>query len=378
MYRILHTGMTSNYGGVESVVMNWYRNIDRSKIQFDFLTKHDGAPLAYEQEIVELGGHVYREYYGRKEKPFTASNYIRKIFAQDSSIKGVHMNLNTLEYITPLTIANQMNLPIRIAHSHNSGNLNPKIRIETRIMQEINKKILRSSRYAKFGCSNQACNYMFPDQNFTIVHNAIELEKFKFNAEKRNSIREEYGIADDTTVIGFVGRLQYQKNPIMLMRVFNEFHKIDKNSKLMIIGTGTMEAECRKFVQDNSLDEDVLFLGMKNDTANYYSVFDLLLLPSFFEGLPVVAIETQANGLPCLVSDTITDEVRITPLLEKQHLSDEPKTWAEHLMNMKKENKKTRTTDRYFEQIVTAGYDIKSEAKKLESIYLSLIEGVEK
>ena len=375
MYRILHTGMTPNYGGVEAVVMNWYRNIDRTKIQFDFLTRHDGPKLAYEQEILDMGGHIYREYYGRKEKPFIAGKYIQKIFENDSSIKGVHMNLNTVEYITPLKLAHKLGLPVEIAHSHNAGNLNGNEKIETRLMQKINKRILQLSQYQKFGCSKDACNYMFGEKNSaTVIHNAIELEKFKYNDKKRVLLREKYGIENDTIVIGFIGRIQYQKNPIFLIKIFEEFYKMYNDSRLILVGTGVMEDECKSLVRSYGLKNKVLFLGMQKETEDYYSMFDVFVLPSLFEGLGVVLVEAQANGVPCLVSNVIPDEVMITPLIEKHILSDKPQYWAQHLMKIVNEKMKDRKHNNYSNQLTLAGYDIKEEAKRLENIYMSLIE----
>ena len=374
MYRILHTGMTPNYGGVEAVVMNWYRNIDREKIQFDFLASHDGAPIAYEQEIIDMGGHIYREYYGRKEKPFIAGKYIQKIFENDPSIMGVHMNLNTLEYITPLRLAKRHKLPVKIAHSHNAGNLNANDKLETRLMQMLNKKILQAPQYQKYGCSKEACKYMFGNAKSLVIHNAIQLEKYKYNEKNRKKLREQYKIDKDTVVIGFVGRIQYQKNPVFIIRVFKEFCEKNKNSKLVLIGTGPLENECKAIVQKLKLNDKVLFLGMKKETSSFYSMFDAFLFPSLFEGLGVVLVEAQANGLPCLVSDVIPDEVMLTPLVEKEKLSGSSQRWAEHLVRMLDEKKYDRKPDDYFEKIALAGYDITKEAKRLEDIYISLIE----
>lgn len=376
MYRILHTGMTPNYGGVEAVVMNWYRNIDRTKIQFDFLTRHDGPKIAYEQEILDMGGHIYREYYGRKEKPFMAGKYIQKIFERDPSIKGVHMNVNSLEYITPARLAERMGLPIRIVHAHTAGDFNNNERIETRLMQKINKKILQSPCYQKYGCSKDACNYMFGEENnTTVIHNAIELGKFRYNEEKRKSLRKKYDIKDDMIVIGFVGRIEYQKNPIFLIKIFEEFYKMNHDSRLVLVGTGMLEEECKNLIRKSGLEDKILFLGMQKETADYYSMFDVFLFPSLFEGLGVVLVEAQANGLPCLVSSGIPDEVMITPLIEKHTLSDTPQQWAQHLIRMVNGKIKDRKQDNYSDQITLAGYDIKEEVKRLENIYMTLIEG---
>ena len=366
--------MTPNYGGVEAVVMNWYRHIDRTKIQFDFLARHDGLPIAYEQEIKDLGGHIYRQYYGRKEKPFTAARYVERIFEEDPSIKGVHMNLNSLEYITPLRLASKRDLPVRIVHSHNSNNLNGTERIETRLMQMMNKKIIQSSEYLKLGCSREACKYMFGSGHSMIVHNAIELEKYRYNKDRREKLRKKNGIEDSTVVVGFVGRIQYQKNPIFLIKIFRELNALYNNTKMVIVGTGDMEVQCKRLVQTYGIEDKVLFLGMKKETADYYSMFDVFLLPSLFEGLGIVAIEAQASGLPCLISETIPADTMITTLIEKHSLSDSPKAWAEHLIEIINKKMRDREACDYSGQLALAGFDIKREAKVLENMYLSLIE----
>ena len=169
--------------------------------------------------------------------------------------------------------------------------------------------------------------------------------------------------------------LNIKKNPIFLIKIFEEFYKMNHGSRLVLVGTGVMEDECKALVRKNSLEDKVLFLGMQKETADYYSMFDAFLFPSLFEGLGVVLVEAQASGVPCLVSSGIPDEVMITPLIEKHTLSDTPQHWAQHLMKIVNEKIKDRKQDNYSNQITLAGYDIKEEAKRLENIYMTLIEG---
>lgn len=376
MIRILQTGFTANYGGVEAVVMNWYRNIDRRKIQFDFLVSHKLNKIAYEDEIVSLGGHIYREYYGRKEKPFTASKYIEKIFENDSEIQGVHMNLNTLEYITPLLVAKKRKLPILIAHAHNSNNLNEKVRFETKTMQIINKAILQSKDYKKIGCSSLAIEYMFgKSDNAAVLRNAIDLNKFQFSVETREKIRTELCLDPETVVIGYIGRLQYQKNPIYMLKVFECYRKINPNSRLVIVGTGDMEAECKAYVETHQLNNHVCFCGMRSDVERFYSAFDLFLFPSLFEGLGVVLIEAQACELPCLISDIIPKEVNITPLVVRQSLDDSPERWAAQVDKIVNAGNNYRLNrDLSLRTLISdAGYSIENEAKILERTYIKLV-----
>ena len=378
MYRILHTGMTTNYGGVESVVMNWYRHINREKIQFDFLVSHKSPLIAYEDEIKKMGGRIYRSYYGRKEKPFTAHKYIEEIFLNDPNIMGVHMNLNTLEYITPLLEAEKRGLPVKIAHSHNTGNLNREQHLETRIMQVLNKQVLKSRKFVKMGCSKYACEYMFGNNNEGIViHNAIEVGKFKYNDKKRKYLRGKYKISEKTTVIGFIGRLQYQKNPEFLLKVFQEYHnKMDTQSVLIVVGTGPLEDKCKELAHTLHLEDKIIFVGMINETSDYYSMFDVLMLPSLFEGLPVVLVEAQTSNLPCLISSNIREDVMITSLIERSNLDDPLEEWALHLQKMiRKYTIYDRKRDTSIKEIFSAGYEINQEVKKLENIYMSMIEG---
>lgn len=378
MYRILQTGFTPNYGGVEAVVMNWYRNIDRDKIQFDFLVSHKMGKIAYEDEILSMGGHIYREYYGRKEKPFTAKKYIDKIFADDPEIVGVHMNVNTLEYITPLMLAAKRNLPVRIIHSHNSGNLNRKEKPETRAMQILNKHIVQSDCYLKFGCSEMACDFMFGEKcKRQVIHNAIDLDRFVYDLSARELIRRELGVAPETTLLGFVGRLQYQKNPIFMLKIFETYLRSNPDAILAVIGSGTMEDECKQYVEQHSLAGKVFFLGMKSNVADCYSAFDLFLFPSLFEGLGVVLIEGQACILPCLISENIPEDVDLTDLVLRKSLNSSLQEWADSINPMVKRGKYARTMDMTGIRVSleAAGYSIPMEAKRLEDIYIKLIEG---
>lgn len=373
MYRILQTGMTPNYGGVETVVMNWYRHIDRSRIQFDFLANHKGLPIACADEILDLGGHIYRSYYGRKEKPFAAHRYIREIMTNDASIRGVHMNLNSLEYITPLLQANKLGLPVKIAHAHNAGDINEKTRLETRMMQALNKKALQNDAYVKMGCSREACAYMFGRSDGIIINNALELKRYRFDASRRRLLRMKYGIGADAVVAGFVGRIHHQKNPQFAIRIFAEYQRMNSDSTLVMVGDGSLTDACKAQVRALGIEDKVLFLGMQKETASYYSMFDLLLFPSLFEGLGVVLIEAQASGLRCLVSDTVPEAVMLTPLVKRQSLTDAPGKWAQRMREMLLRNE-DREDNAYLKALGAAGFDIRETAQKLEELYISMIE----
>lgn len=292
-------------GGVESVIMNYYRHLDHTKVQFDFICDEDSTRIPYD-EIKKLGGRVFLvpkyqklpQYLKALEDLFRKNHY-----------RIVHSNVNTLS-VFPLYAAKKAGIPVRISHSHSTSNAREWKR-------NIIKNILRpfSKKYATdyFACSELAGRYLFGDKTFDqgkvkIIHNAIDLDKFKFDLEARKKLRKEFGIKDNTTVIGHVGRFVQQKNHTFLVDVFKEYHKKNPDSKLLLIGTGPLEEKIKAKVEKLNLMDSVLFLGQREDTNKLYSVMDVFCLPSLYEGLPVVGIESQSAGLPCVYSDKVTIE----------------------------------------------------------------------
>ena len=292
-------------GGVESVIMNYYRHLDHTKIQFDFICDEDSTRIPYD-EIKKLGGRVFLvpkyqklpQYLKALEDLFRKNHY-----------RIVHSNVNTLS-VFPLYAAKKAGVPVRISHSHSTSNVREWKR-------NIIKNILRpfSKKYATdyFACSELAGRYLFGDKTFDrgevkIIHNAIDLDKFKFDPEARKKLRKELGIDDETIVIGHVGRFVQTKNHQFLIYTFKKYHNKNPNAKLLLIGTGPLEEKIKAKVKKHNLEDSVLFLGQRNDTNKLYSVMDIFCLPSLYEGLPVAGIEAQAAGLPCVYSDKVTIE----------------------------------------------------------------------
>lgn len=232
-----------------------------------------------------------------------------KQFFREKKYRIVHSNINTLS-VFPLYAAKKAGVPVRIAHSHSTSN-------QREWKKNLMKNALRpfSKVWATdyFACSELAGRYLFGNKAFDkgevkIIHNAIDVEKFKFDPEARKKLRKEIGIADDDFVVGHIGRFVEQKNHRFLIDVFAEVKKKKKNAKLVLIGQGPLREEIEQKVKDLGLEKDVFFLGQRSDTNKLYSVFDVFCLPSLYEGLPVVGVEAQANGVPCVFSDRITKE----------------------------------------------------------------------
>lgn len=362
MIRVLHVTTTMNRGGLESMIMNYYRNIDRTKIQFDFLI-HRMQTSDFEEEIKSMGGRVFHL---PNLNPFS-KNYMNSLVdffnKHSSDYKIVHCHLDCMSAI-PLKIAQKAGIPIRIAHSHNS---NQTVDLKYPLKLYYKNKINKVATHL-FACSYDAGKWMFKNNNFKVLPNAIDSKKYVFNENKRKEYREKLKIKDEI-VIGHIGRFYPQKNHKFLIDIFKEINAINRNTKLVLVGVGVLMDEIKSYVNELSLNESVLFLGLRNDVPNLLQVFDVFLFPSLYEGLPVTLVEAQAAGLPCLISDKVPIECKITDLVYQLSLNDDIRLWAEKSLQLSKTLRQNTTY-----QIEKAGYDIRSNAKKLQEFYLNFNE----
>lgn len=271
-----------NGGGVESVVMNYYRNIDRNKIQFHFLCDEDSTDIPYE-EIEKLGGKVI--VIPPYQKLFKYQKELYRIF-KENNYKIVHSHINALS-VFPLRIAKKAKIPVRIAHSHSTSN-------KKEWKKNILKMILRplSKLYANnyFACTEYAGKWLFGKKvverkELNVINNAIDLKKFEFNENTRKALREELGIKDDTLIIGHVGRFMKQKNHEFLIEVFNEVYKKNQNTLLILIGQGPLLSEIKQKAINLNIEDKIKFIGQVTDVEKYYNIMDIFLFPSIYEGL---------------------------------------------------------------------------------------------
>lgn len=358
-------------GGVESVVMNYYRHIDRTKIQFDFICDSDSTNIPYE-EIESLGGRVILV--PPYQKLFKYEKELIKIF-KENQYKIVHSNINALS-VFPLRAAKKAGVPIRIAHSHSTSN-------KKEWKKTLIKNILRpfSKVYATdyFACSELAGRWLFGSKTFnkgkvTIINNAIDVDKFKYDEKVRNKKRKELIIKDNTLVIGHIGRFVTQKNHTFLIDIFNEIQKQNNKSLLLLVGQGPKTNEIKEKVKKLKIENKVKFLGQRNDANELYQAFDIFLLPSLYEGLPVVGVEAQASGLLCFLSDDMTKETKVLKTTKFMSLNEESNKWAKEIIKKYKLFKRTTST----KEITDSGFNIKKECLKLEKKYIKLINKIEK
>ena len=366
--RVLHVLGGLDVGGAESRIMDIYREIDRNKVQFDFLV-HTEKKGFFEKEITELGGRIYTVAKFGFKNFFSYLNVWKEFFRNHPVYKIVHGHMLSTAFIYQ-RIAKKYNVPIRIAHSRCGSR--KKISFED-VVKEIFKRLVKFYVTDQFAVSEIAGRSAFGSRNIRngkvrVLPNAIKSDKYKFNEELRKKIRKEMNL-DDKFVIGHIGRFNKQKNHKFLIEIFNEIQKKKTESILLLVGDGELREDVENQVKELGLSKKVVFAGVRSDVPNLLQAMDVLLFPSFFEGFPGVVLECQAAGLPCIISDTITREVNITGLVEYVSLKKPAEYWAEKVIQFKDIYVRKDTS----EKIVAAGYDIKSVAKWYENFYIDVM-----
>ncbi len=356
--RVLQVVPNMQAGGIETLIMNLYRNVDRSKIQFDFLVHYKGD-FFYDDEIRKLGGKIYHLSV-RNDNNFP--KYIRDLnnfFKNHPEYKAVHGHMVSTA-VFYMYFAKKYGVKLRIVHSHNTDTVNGLKGIVKAKLARLAP--LFANQY--FACGEAAGRYLYGNKSFTVFNNGIDLDKFKFDSEIRKKYRKELGL-ENKFVVGHIGRFNMQKNHQFLIRTFNEIQKKKPNSTLLLIGAGELKHEVKNQVKNFGLESKVKFLGTRKDTNNLYQAMDFFLLPSLFEGFPVVAVEAQDSGLPILASNSITKEIDLTPNVKFESLKESPEKWAEYLLKWKFPKRKSHVTE-----LQNAGFDIKKEAQDLTAFYI--------
>ncbi len=356
--RILHIVPNMGQGGLENFIMNLYRNINTEKIQFDFLV-HYRRKEYFDKEIEDRGGKIYRFSLREDNNIFKYIIELNKFFKNHKEYKIIHCHMSSIGFLLFL-IAKLNGVQVRIAHSHNSDT-------EKTIKGFIKSILIKPYKYVStinFACSEKAGKYLFKNKKFEIVPNGIDIEKFKFNYEIRKKIRKQLEINDDEFVIGHVGRFQLQKNHDFLIDIFKEVSKKQTNSKLVLIGIGNLEEKIKEKVVKLNLQNNVLFLGLRENTNEIYQAMDCFALPSFFEGLPLVGVEAQTSGLKCVFSDVISEELKIIDDVSFIPIKD-PKIWADVILNFSSKDR-----NESYDIAKNSKYNIKKVANYLEEIYI--------
>ena len=357
MIRVLHIFHEMENGGTGHFVMNYYRHMDRSKVQFDFLTSVDGSGY-FDEEIQALGGKLFHAYPFYKN-PVKNYHDIARI-VRENRYRIIHRHTGSAFGYFDLRAARHGGADHLILHAHNTDAGKPFVHRAARLLLKLDCH--------RFACSQEAGRFLFgKEAAFSVIPNAIDTERFAFSPDIRERMRQQLDVADKL-VIGHVGRFHEQKNHKKLLSIFAEIHRQRRDSVLICVGTGEKLGEIKAYAQQLNLSQHILFLGQRKDVEHVLQTFDAFLFPSFYEGFPVAMIEAQTNGLKCFASQEANPaSSNITGNVSFVSVAASDAEWADSVLGYDL----TRDPDSK-KRVIDAGYDISLEANKLEDFYIKL------
>jgi glycosyltransferase involved in cell wall biosynthesis len=357
--KVLHVVGRMGCGGQETMIMNIYRKMNRSKIQFDFLV-HTTEKNFYDDEIHELGGKIYSVTQKTKNIFKSMSETYRAI--KKGNYQAIHVHTSSSIIAIDLFLAWCAGVKIRIAHSHSTST-------ERSLVHKFFSPLLNRVSTQKFACSQQAGTWLFgksESNKLVVINNAIDSKQYEYSPDKASEIRKKLGVSDHF-VLMHVGRFNTVKNHTFLIDIFEEVVKLNPDSMLVLVGDGDLKEDIRDKITHRQLNDRVKLLGLRNDIPDLMQAADVFVMPSLHEGLPVSLIEAQSSGLPCIVSDSITKETDISGLLTFVSLNEPKQKWAEMIVPFSNHTIRKNTE----KSIAQSGYDIKEIAHTLENFYCS-------
>lgn len=362
--RVLQVFHGMDCGGAENMIMNLYRNIDRSKVQFDFLV-HTKKKCFFDDEITQLGGRIFSVPYFNIKNTISYKKALNVFFKAHPEIKIVHGHLGSCAHIY-LSVAKKCGC-FTIAHSHNTLPTDKSLK---NVMYRLFSFRTRKVADYFMACGKQAGLDRFGKQivesdRFRVLNNAIETTRYVYNPETRKRMRAELGI-ENAFVIGHIGRFNYQKNHEFLIDIFYEVLKKEPKARLLLVGDGDLRPQIEAKIKKLGIVDKVIMTGVRKDVPDILQAMDCFVFPSHYEGLPVTVIEAQAACLPCVISENITSEVNISGKVQYISIASEPVSWIEQIFSSSQEKR-----DNTLSIIVNNGYDIISSAKELSEFYMN-------
>lgn len=369
MERVLHIPgceVMDRTNGINSFLMNVYRNIDRSRYQFDFLIYGNGVG-DYDEEIYGLGGNIFRV-----QRP--GGNLYKNVkdtyeTMKNGKYKIIHRHTAVSLCWTDLFAAKRAGIKNRIVHSHGTC---------------CNKPVLHKLCYPLFcmyathrlACGAEAGKWLYRRKSYQIIKNSIDVEKYRFSKEKRENFRKELKINDTTFVIGNIGRISEEKNPFLLIDIFEELLKKSMDAVCIFVGDGNLKKDAERRVKKKGLEGRVLFIGCSDDVQGWLSCMDVVVYPSLYEGFPFSVIESEAAGVPSVLSDKVPVEVDVTGLSRQISLTASLQQWEEAVRLQREQHHELLRRTYFADKVISAGFDIRQTAKAMEEYYTSILESV--
>ncbi|MBN8210245.1 glycosyltransferase family 1 protein [Bacillus sp. NTK071] len=356
---LMITTIDFGFNGITNVIMNYFRALDRTDLQMDFVIQnHIRSDL--KNEIHSSGSNVY-EFRGRNKSPISYVNWLTDLI-RENNYEIVHAHGNSCTLALEMYAANKGGARVRIPHSHNST-------CKHRVAHRILRRMFNKNYTHGFACGEKAGNWLYEGEKFSVINNGIDVENFMFDTNVRAEYRKKYGLTNKK-VIGHIGHFTLQKNHDFLIDIFQQLYKIDKDYRLILLGDGSLRPDIEKKVKSLGLVDVVKFTGATLETSHFMQAMDILVMPSKYEGLPLTLIESQASGLPCYVADTVSKESKITELVEFMSLDLSAEKWAKKINSSILYNR-NNNKDQIHKNLVDSGFSINNNAKILKKLYLS-------
>ena len=352
---IITTAFTAT-GGLASVMLNYYRSLDKKGLQIDFASTNTITPNLNEE--IQKNGSKYYQLPKRKN----IIGYWKAVKCLSRNYDVVHVHANSSTAVIELSAAKAARVVKRIHHNHTSKTQHP-------VINALLHPFFKYSYTDAIACSQLAGDWLFGKNNYKILRNAINIAKFEYNNDARVLIRNEFGIKEEDFVIGHIGKFMDAKNHEFLIKVFAEYHLKHPNSKLLLVGDGEWRSKVETWVADSGCAGSIILAGLRSDIPAIVQAMDIFVFPSIYEGMPLTVLEAQASGLPCLISSNVTSNVNIGQDVKMKDLTDGVKDWADSIDSFDYALSREVRCHNNYELITKAGYNIDNEAKELLKIY---------
>lgn len=358
--KILMFGMSSYPGGIENYIVNYFchPSFPSENIQIDFITYED--TIAYDDKLKEKGYRIYRVPH-LKRNPLGYYKAVKKVF-EWNGYDAVYVNMLTAANALPVFLYDHFQIRKLILHAHASSTVSGVIR---RILHKVNRRYCNSKATLRLACSEKAGKWLFEDKEFFVIPNAIDCERFKPSGKYRNTIREAYGVTENTLLLGHVGRFAEEKNHEFMIDILQKLVSDYVDAKIMFVGDGYTKSAVEQKVKEQNLQDRVIFVGTTSETEKYYPAFDVFLFPSIFEGFGMAALEAQSCGVPCICSDTLSPLLNVTRMNKNIGLEKSVTEWAKEVKDIS-----NIQTNKMNERVRKSEFNIENQIRKLSDLLI--------